>query len=83
MAARALLHKNKLGGFESWLKRQDYIILNTSQNPYEVLRARKDKDTVVVYCKDAAKEHLSVMSKDCALIRRFIKQNKNRMEVTR
>ena len=77
MATRALLHKNKLKEFEIWLEKQGYMILTTSQNPYEVLRARKDKDTVIIYCKLAAKERLSVMDKDYALIRRFIKQQLN------
>jgi len=77
MATRALLHKNKLKELKIWLEKQGYMILATSKNPYEVLRARKDKDTVIIYCKLAAREHLSVMDKDYALIRRFIKQQVN------
>ncbi|WP_312432750.1 hypothetical protein [Lacrimispora sp.] len=77
MATRALLHKNKLKELKIRLEKQGYMILATSKNPYEVLRARKDKDTVIIYCKLAAREHLSVMDKDYELIRRFIKQRVN------
>lgn len=42
MATRALLHKSKLKELEIWLEKQGYMILATSKNPYEVLRARKD-----------------------------------------
>jgi hypothetical protein len=41
MANRALLHMNKLKDFESWLEKQGYMILPTSKNPYEILRAKK------------------------------------------
>lgn len=55
MANRALLHMNKLKDFESWLEKQGYMILPTSKNPYEILRAKKDKDTVIIYQKATAK----------------------------
>jgi len=77
MAARALLHKNRLNDLETFLENKGYMILATSKNPYEVLRARKEKDTVIIYCKSSAKEHLSVMDKDYNLIREFIKQHGN------
>lgn len=69
MATRNLLHKNKLTDLENWLKEKGYKIIATSRNPYEVLRAVKDKDTVIIYCKENSKEHLSVMGKDYNLIR--------------
>ena len=43
MAIRALLHMNKLKDFERWLEKRGYIILPTSKNPYEILRAKKIK----------------------------------------
>ena len=76
MAIRALLHMNKLKDFESWLEKQGYMILQTSKNPYEILRAKKDKDTVIIYQKSDSKEHLSIMDKDYALIHRFIMESK-------
>lgn len=76
MATRAMLHKDKLGQLEDWLEEQGYMILATSKNPYEVLRAKKDDDLVIIYIKASAKEHLSVMEKDYSLIRKFMKETR-------
>ena len=76
MANRALLHMNKLKDFESWLEKQGYMILPTSKNPYEILRAKKDKDTVIIYQKSDSKEHLSIMDKDRTLIHKFMMESK-------
>lgn len=73
MATRNILPINKLGEFEDFLERKGYMILATSKNPYEVLRAKKDSDTVIVYQRKGAKEHLSTMDKDYHLVREFIK----------
>lgn len=51
--------------------------MGTSRNPYEVLRAKKGSDTVIVYQKKGAKEHLSTMDKDYHLVREFIKSKKS------
>ena len=79
MATRALLHISKKEELEEWLENQGYMILAT-RSPYEVIRCVKDdengKDTVIIYKKASAKEHLSVMDKDYQLIRRFIKESK-------
>ena len=75
MATRALLHKDKLKDLEKWLEEKGYMILATSRNPYEVLRAKNESDTVIIYCKANSKEHLSVMDKDYKLIRQFIFEN--------
>lgn len=77
MANRALLHINKLKDFEKWLEKQGYMILPTSKNPYEILRAKKDKDTVIIYQKGNSKEHLSIMDKDYPLIHKFITESKS------
>lgn len=73
MATRNILHVSKLQEFENFLETRGYMIVATSKNPYEVLRAQKDGDTVVVYKKKDAKEHLSTMDKDYHLVREFIK----------
>lgn len=80
MATRNILPVNKLSEFEDFLERKGYMILGTSRNPYEVLRAKKDSDTVIVYQKKEAKEHLSTMDKDYHLVREFIKEQKSREE---
>lgn len=76
MVIRALLHMNKLKDFESWLEKQGYMILPTSKNPYEILRAKKSKDTVIIYRKGDSKEHLSIMDKDYDLIHEFMMESK-------
>lgn len=72
MATRNMLHKGKLKDFKLFLVNNGYAIVETSKNPYEVLRSKKNKDTVIIYKKDNAKEHLSVMDKDVELINKFI-----------
>lgn len=83
MANRALLHINKLKDFEKWLEKQGYMILPTSKNPYEILRAKKDKDTVIIYQKGDSKEHLSIMDKDYPLIHKFITESKSKTNADR
>lgn len=67
-----MLDKSRLNDLGDWLEEQGYMILMTSKNPYEVLRAKNGKDTVIIYCKANSSEHLSVMDKDYRLIRQFI-----------
>ena len=61
MATRNILHISKLHEFEKFLETKGYMIVAASKNPYEVLRAQKYGDTVIVYQKKDAKEHLSTM----------------------
>lgn len=72
MATRNMLHQSKLEEFERFLVHKGYAIVEKSNNPYEVLRAKKDKDTVIIYKKANAKEHLSVMGKDVPLVNEFL-----------
>ena len=76
MATRNILHISKLQEFEDFLETKGYMIVATSKNTYEVLRAQKDGDTVIVYQKKDAKEHLSTMDKDYHLVREFIKNQR-------
>lgn len=75
MAERCLLHKNKLDLLKWWLTSRGYEIQAT-KGYYEVLRAKKEKDAVIIFVKDNAKEHLTVQQKDNGLIRRFIRETK-------
>lgn len=79
MATRDLLAISKKEKLEDWLENKGYMILAT-KSPYEAIRCVKDdesgKDTIIIYKKAHAKEHLSVMDKDYKLIREFIKENK-------
>lgn len=72
MANRYTLHVSHLPELREWLQAKGYKLLPLSNNPYEVLRARKSKRTVVVYKKLNAKEHLSIMDRDVPLIRIFL-----------
>lgn len=76
MACRNLLHVNRILEFSLWLAEQGYSINLKSNNPYEVLRAKKDKDLVIIYCKQNANEHLSISDKDKRLVTRFIRETK-------
>ena len=58
-------------------------MLPKSKNPYEVLRAKKSKDTVIIYRKGDSKEHLSIMDKDYALIHKFIMESKPKTNADR
>ena len=75
MADRCLLHQNKLDLLKWWLSSKGYEIQPT-KGMYEVLRAKNGKDTVIIFKKAGAKEHLSVQEKDYRLIRQFIRETK-------
>ncbi len=55
MAMRNILHISKLQEFEDFLETKGYMIVATSKNPFEVLRAQKDGDTVIVYTEERHK----------------------------
>lgn len=76
MAERCLLHKNKLELLKWWLSSRGYEIQNT-KGIYEVLRAKKRKETIIIFEKDRAKEHLTVQQKDHKLIRQFIRETRS------
>ena len=76
MAERCLLHKNKLEHFKWWLSSRGYEI-QPVKGLYEVLRAKKDRDTVIVYHRNEAKEHLTVQQKDYHLVRQFIQETRD------
>lgn len=77
VAERCLLHKNKLELFKGWLSLKGYEIQDT-KGDYEVLRAKKNNDTVIIFRKFNAKEHLTVQQKDRKLIQQFIWERKDK-----
>ena len=79
MAERCLLHQSKLDLLKWWLSSRGYEIQAT-KGMYEVLRAKKGKDTVIIFEKCGAKEHYTVQQKDDKLIRQFIRETKERSE---
>ena len=78
MAERCLLHQNKLDLLKKWLSSKGYEIQAT-KGDFEVLRAKKDKDTVIIFKQLDKKEHLTVQQKDHRLIRKFIRETKRRI----
>ena len=54
--------------------------IQATKGIYEVLRANKGKDTVIIFKKAGAKEHLSVQNKDYKLIRQFIQETRTSKE---
>lgn len=69
MATRNILHINELQEFEDFIKTKGFIIVSTGKNPFEVLRAQKDGNTIIVY----QKKYLSTMDKDYMYNRELIK----------
>ena len=82
MAERCLLHQNKLELLKWWLSSKGYEI-QPIKGIYEVLRAKKDKETIIIYKKDSAKEHLTVQQKDHKLIRQFIRETRTQSKIKR
>ena len=76
MARRDLLHLSKLTDFSHWLISQGWTI-REPKGDYEVLRATKPGyDTLIIWSKMDAKEHLSVPDKWVSTVRKFIKSDK-------
>lgn len=74
MAERGMLHICHLDSFAAYLQGLGYEKQPLSHSLYEVLRMKKGKDTVLVFRRNAAKEHLSVMDKDIHLVRAFFRE---------
>lgn len=72
MAERCLLHRNKLDLFRWYLESLSYEIQPTKSES-EVLRAKNDKDLIVVFTRQNA-EHLTIQDKDYEFVRKFLKQ---------
>jgi len=72
MAIRNRLHISKLDDFKNFLIQKGYEIKEI-KDCWEVLRAKKDKDTIIIYSKYEAKEHLSVQDKDRKILKEFLK----------
>ena len=79
MAERCLLHQSKLDLLKWWLSSKGYEIQAT-KDCFEVLRAKKGKETVIIYKKIGAKVHFTVQQKDHKLIRQFIRETRTPKE---
>lgn len=82
MAERNFLHIKHLDEFRDYLASRGYLAVPLSRNEYEVLRMKRNKDTVIVFKKNGAKEHLSVMDKDIHHVRCFYGWRKSKNQET-
>lgn len=73
MANRHTLHIKHLEDFTSYVQKMGYEI-QEPKGIYEVLRASKNKDTIILYRKDSAKQHLTVCDKDIRVVISFLHQ---------
>ena len=72
MAARNLLHYNKLEEFKTWLITQG-IEFRDGRGEYEVLQVRQPPHWVPVYRRDHG-DHLTVQTRMVALVELFLKE---------
>ena len=77
MADRNTIHFSHLDRFKRWLVKDGYELLPLSNNPYEVLRAKKGEDWLILYKRFGAKEHYTYMDKNWKTVRRFLNEVKN------
>lgn len=77
MADRRTLHISKLEAFKKWLVEDGWRI-EEPKGIYEVLRARKPgrRHLLMVYKKDRAKEHLSMLDRDAGVLMAFLRDKK-------
>lgn len=80
MANRHTLHISRLDAFREWLEKHGWTICKISNNPYEVLRAKKEgvDHPLIVYKKQNAKEHLTFASRDIFVIHAFMRDSKKK-----
>lgn len=78
MAKRAILHKNKLDDFKKWLVEDGWKTERLKGN-YEVLRARKQdhKHPLIIYDRNNANEHYTVLERDAGIISAYLNTRKN------
>ena len=77
MANRHTLHISKLEDFKEWLVKDGWEI-EEPKGIWEVLRARKSgrQNPLMVYRKEDAKEHLSIMDRDSDVVGAFLRDCK-------
>lgn len=77
MANRNLLHRSKIEDFKRWLQADGWQLEDT-KGIYELVRATKgDRKPLIVYTRDnKGSEHISVQSRDEAVVRAYIRDRK-------
>ena len=75
MATRGMLHMNRLEEFKIWLSNRGYRFFPT-KSVFEVLRASKGFETVILYKRLNEHQHFTVPSANVRLVRKFIEETK-------
>lgn len=77
MAKRNVLHISKLEDLKKWMVKDGWELLQLSNNPYEVLRARKAgrPNPLIIYSWKSS-EHLSFADRDMPVIGAFLRDQK-------
>lgn len=73
MAIRNMLPTNLLNDFKSYLEHKGFMILKPVGS-YEVLRAKRNKDFVIIFRQNKNKDYLSFQDKDYMWVNDFLKQ---------
>ena len=81
MADRHTLHFSQLLEFKNWLIKNGWEIKPLSKSGYEVLRAVKEKQWIIVYKKEDAKEHFSLTDNGRRYVGLWLNELKIRKQV--
>lgn len=73
MAIRNMLPTYLLDGFKKYLEEKGFMILRPVGS-YEVLRAKRGKEFVLIFRQDKNKNYLSFQDKDYTWVSDFLKQ---------
>lgn len=82
MANRNTLAITKIDDFRDWLIKDGWEIQDT-KDYYEVLRATKTgrRHPLIVYKKNYAKEHLSVLDRDMGVIKAYMRDARKKIQL--
>lgn len=79
MADRHTLHFNQLERFRNWLIKNDWEMKPLSKSQYE--RATKNKEWVIIYKRDDAKEHYSLTNNSISVVNKWFRELKLRKKI--
>lgn len=72
MAIKNMLPTYLLNDFKKYLEEKGFIILKPNGN-YEVLRAKRNKQFILIFRQDKNKDYLSFQDKDFPWVNDFLK----------
>ena len=75
MANRCLLSMNRVYDFRKWLEKNGYEIVET-KGIFEILRAVKGNEKVIIYKRLNSKEHCTVPDANVRIVKKFINETR-------